>query len=126
MIKTILLGYASQESDKVRSVSYSFFAKTQSGNNQTIRWKSAFYLSDTQIQIYTTVSSGGDNIVYKAYTPTGANQDAINFNLDKEVELDLGDLISVGDISLEMGMSDDVAEEVGVSDYDIMAPSSEF
>lgn len=71
-------------------------------------------------------SLGGDNIVYKAYTPTGANQDAINFNLDKEVELDLGDLISVGDISLEMGMSDDVAEEVGVSDYDIMAPSSEF
>ncbi|MBM6558001.1 hypothetical protein NXX90_06665 [Parabacteroides distasonis] len=65
MIKTILLGYASQESDKVRSVSYSFFAKTQSGNNQTIRWKSAFYLSDTQIQIYSAIPTGGNNVIHR-------------------------------------------------------------
>lgn len=71
-------------------------------------------------------SIGGDNITYKAYTPAGANQDAINLNLDKEVELDLGDLISVSDISLEMDSSEEVALDNGVSDFDITDSASEF
>ena len=65
MIKTILLGYASQESDKMRSVSYPFFAKTQSSNNQAVWWKLAFYLSDTQIQIYSAIPTGSDDVIHR-------------------------------------------------------------
>ncbi|KDS69585.1 hypothetical protein M092_3769 [Parabacteroides distasonis str. 3776 D15 iv] len=46
-------------------MSYPFFAKTQSGNNQTIRWKSAFYLSNTQIQIYSAIPTDGNNVIHR-------------------------------------------------------------
>jgi hypothetical protein len=49
----------------VRTVPCALFAESQSGYNQTIRWKYAFNLSDTQIQVYTAISSGDDNIVYR-------------------------------------------------------------
>ncbi|EYA47230.1 hypothetical protein M115_2934 [Bacteroides fragilis str. 3719 T6] len=65
MIETILSGYFGQKSDKVRSVPYPFFAKTQSGNNQTIGWESTFYSPDAQIQIYPAVSSGGNDVIYR-------------------------------------------------------------
>jgi len=65
MIETILSGYSGQKTKKVRSVSYPFFTKAQSGDNQTIGWKSAFYSPDTQIQIYPAISSGGNDIIYR-------------------------------------------------------------
>lgn len=58
------LYHASQESDKVRSVPYPFFAKTQSGNNQAIKWESAFNPPDMQIQIYLAIPTGGDDVIY--------------------------------------------------------------
>lgn len=45
------------------SIPDSFFSKADSGYNKAIRWEYTFYLSDTQIQIYPLVSSGGYDII---------------------------------------------------------------
>ncbi len=42
---------------------YTFFLKADSGYNQAIGREQAFYLSDTQIQVYPAVPPGGYDIV---------------------------------------------------------------
>lgn len=50
-------------SARKQSMPYTFFSEIDSGYNQAIGWKYAFYLSDSQIQIYSAVSSGGYCII---------------------------------------------------------------
>lgn len=71
-------------------------------------------------------SIGGDNIYYKAHTSSGIMLDSKNLNMDKEVELDLGDLISVDAISLDSDVPNTTSEESSLSDMDFNTSSEGF
>jgi hypothetical protein len=63
MLEAILYRYPRQEADEMRSVSCTFPAEPNSGNDKTIGRKYTSYPPDTQIEVYSAVSSGGYNIV---------------------------------------------------------------
>jgi len=65
VLKIVLSGYFGQKPKQAYTVFCPFFTETQSGYNQKIRWKDAFYLFDTQIQIYPAISTGGVIILSK-------------------------------------------------------------
>jgi hypothetical protein len=46
-------------------MSDTFFFEANSGYNQAIGWKQAFYSPNTQIEVYPAVSSGGYNIIQR-------------------------------------------------------------
>ena len=71
-------------------------------------------------------SIGGDNIYYRTHTSSEIILDSRNLDMDKEVELDLGDLISVDAISLDSNESINTSVDNSVSDIDFSTSSSEF
>lgn len=71
-------------------------------------------------------SLGGDNIYYKSHTSSEVVLDARNLDMDKDVELDLGDLISVDAISLDDDTSMDDSVESSLSDVDFNTSSEGF